>query len=118
MTNEPQPDKDGWIEWKGRARPVEMRQAVEIEMLNGDKEVSKAGEHDWYHTGGCNKGFNIIAYRLLAPVKPLTITKSGAMAATGVLNNINVPLSGNDDSAHNLIAEIVSAALGRDVEVE
>ena len=65
----PEPDADGWIEWKGgAANPVKFGELVDVKLANGEalNRVSANSGAEWRHCWGDT---NIIAYRLHKPVQ-------------------------------------------------
>ena len=58
----PQIDNDGWVEWGGGERPVEVGTLVEFEMRDGDKDTALSTVLDWPHE---NRSDDIIAYRVI-----------------------------------------------------
>lgn len=63
----PEPDANGWIEWKGgAANPVKFGELVDVKLANGEalNRVSANSGAEWRHCWGDT---NIIAYRLHKP---------------------------------------------------
>lgn len=55
-------DADGWIEWKGGKRPVDMDVRVEVRFRSGSTAIDEAGWWNWAHLGD---DYDIIAYRVV-----------------------------------------------------
>jgi hypothetical protein len=65
---EPKPDADGWLEWKGGARPFSGSPLCEIVFRDGGSEKTYSpGTRCWYHVGGPR---DIMFYRIITYTPP------------------------------------------------
>lgn len=62
----PQPDADGWIEWKGGGCPVPPETVVEVRYRNDLIEVGPSRIFGWKHPFP-DRNYDIIAYRIVTP---------------------------------------------------
>lgn len=62
QADEPKANDDGWIEWRGGARPVDGDKMVEVKFRRGDVEFDIASCFSWPHY---EADVDIVAYRLL-----------------------------------------------------
>lgn len=81
MTNEPQPDKDGWIEWAGiwpvdecpfDGSPVRPPAWVEITYRSGKTNKVYSSHCRWWWDPNYVDKYDIIRYRLLSPMNTST----------------------------------------------
>lgn len=63
--SEPQPDAEGWIEWKGEECPVEEGTIVDLKFVNGGINRSGMPAEKWIWSRGDAYGYDIIAYRVV-----------------------------------------------------
>jgi hypothetical protein len=71
------PDADGWIEWHDKGTsPFEEDIVfyVEQRLANGETIVCRGDEDSWFNPPN-RPDLNVVAYRILEPVKPLTIDR-------------------------------------------